>query len=162
MIAVIVAAYSGGWTLRGWQAAGDTGVAREAAIVHALYSGTPSAPVDASDGPRVAEAFTRALGMSPVLPEMTDLGYRLRTVQLLPAIDSTALQMIYAGGDRPITVYPRKKPGASVTPLEFSAYGKITTASWDLENITCAISGTVDREVLEAFARRLYEALDKS
>ncbi|WP_077034789.1 anti-sigma factor [Pelomonas sp. KK5] len=162
-----------GWALHGRQQqaapllAIDDGLARRAAIAHAVYTPELRRPVevDAAHEDQLVTWLSRRLGAPMKPPHLQAHGYALEGGRLLPGAEGPVAQFMYrdeAGGR--LTLYVTREAGAQPaasqpTAFRFVREGKVNVFYWVDGAFGYALSGEVDRAELARVSSEVYKQI---
>jgi len=144
-------------------AAADTGLARRAAVAHAVYSPDVRRPVEigADEEDQLVSWLSKRLGSSLKPPKLGKLGYELIGGRLLPGDKGPVAQFMYhdASGKR-LTLYVSRETGDDKeTAFQFSEIGPIGGFFWVDHGVGYAISAGADKAELAQVAVTVHEQL---
>jgi len=144
-------------------AAADTGLARRAAVAHAVYSPDVRRPVEigADQEDQLVAWLSKRLGSNLKPPKLGSLGYELIGGRLLPGDKGPVAQFMYhdASGKR-LTLYVSRETGDDKeTAFQFSEIGPIGVFFWIDHGVGYAISAGADKTELAQVAVTVHEQL---
>jgi len=179
-------AYAAGFTLlglsvgsiAGWQlhalrtppAAVAAGIAKPAALAHALYSPEVRHPVEvgADQEAHLVAWLSKRLGTTLRAPKLESHGFSLVGGRLLPGDarpsggPTPVAQFMYqTQGGRRLTLYVRTEGGTNQTAFRFAQEGGVGVFYWIDRNVGYALSSAdFNREELLAVANTVYKQLN--
>jgi anti-sigma factor RsiW len=144
-------------------ATADTGLARRAAVAHAVYSPDVRRPVEigADQEDQLVAWLSKRLGSNLKPPKLGRLGYELIGGRLLPGDKGPVAQFMYhdASGKR-LTLYVSRETGDDKeTAFQFSEIGPIGVFFWVDRGVGYAISAGADKAELAQVAVTVHEQL---
>lgn len=144
-------------------AASDTGLARRAAVAHAVYSPDVRRPVEisADQEDQLVAWLSKRLGSNLKPPKLGSLGYELIGGRLLPGDKGPVAQFMYhdASGKR-LTLYVSRETGDDKeTAFQFAEIGPIGVFFWIDHGVGYAISAGADKAELAQVALVVHEQL---
>lgn len=159
---------SAGYLLRG-QGTGPgvpavAGLARQAALAHAVYAPEVRHPVEvgAEQEAHLVQWLSKRLGVALRAPDLQAAGFRLIGGRLLPGEGGPAAQFMYqdAGGRR-VTLYVRTRvAGSAETAFRYAREGSVAAFYWVDRSAGYALSGELAREELLRLAEAAYRGLE--
>lgn len=141
----------------------DTGLARRAAVAHAVYSPDVRRPVEigAEQEDQLVAWLSKRLGSNLKPPKLGGLGYELIGGRLLPGDKGPVAQFMYhdASGKR-LTLYVSHETGdTKETAFQFAEIGPIGVFFWIDHGVGYAISAGADKTELTQVALVVHEQL---
>ncbi|OYY74248.1 MAG: hypothetical protein B7Y40_05820 [Gammaproteobacteria bacterium 28-57-27] len=141
----------------------DTGLARRAAVAHAVYSPDVRRPVEisADQEDQLVSWLSKRLGSNLKPPKLGSLGYELIGGRLLPGDKGPVAQFMYhdASGKR-LTLYVSRETGDDKeTAFQFAEIGPIGVFFWIDHGVGYAISAGADKAELTQVALVVHEQL---
>lgn len=140
------------------------GLARDAALAHAVYSPEIRHPVEVGveEEAHLVAWLSKRLGAEIQPPKLAGLGYQLIGGRLLPGGEGPAAQFMYqdAGGQR-LTLYVRTDAAENrETAFRFASEGQVRVFYWVDRNFGYALSAEIEREPLLRVAHAVYRELN--
>lgn len=164
MIAVLSIGSGAGWFLRDFlqPAPQAVALATAAMLSHDTYVVEVAHPVEvlASDTAHMNKWMTKRLGRDMHAPDFTDEGFALMGGRIVPSDQGIAALYMYdnAAGQR-ITVYVVPKGAVGSSGVLFAEQGKTQSFYWIDRDLSCAVVGSIPREILRQIAAKAYDQL---
>ncbi|KJZ19544.1 anti-sigma factor family protein [Loktanella sp. S4079] len=155
---------AGGWIARGNQANPQlmASLVQEAVQAHAVYSIDPHRPVEvaASEEETLIRWLSNRVGEPLQAPDLTANGYTLVGGRLVSAAEGPAAQFMYedATGKR-ITLFAVKGATGQLASFNYNQTGNTGSFYWEDANLSYAIVGEADRDMLNQLAISIYNQL---
>lgn len=141
----------------------QSGLARRAAVAHAVYSPDIRRPVEigADQEAQLVAWLSNRLGIKLKPPALGALGYELIGGRLLPGEQGAVAQFMYhdAAGKRLTLYVSREKNDSSGTAFQFVEEGPIGVFFWLDQGMGYAISAGADKAELAQVALAVYGQL---
>jgi anti-sigma factor RsiW len=113
--------------------------------------------VDSGQEAHLVQWLSKRLGRQLVVPNLTNVGFRLMGGRLLPAEDGPAAQFMYENGNAErLTLYLRAGGGGE-TAFRYHEEGGIGAFYWADEGFGYAIAAKADRDLLSRIAEIVYQ-----
>jgi anti-sigma factor RsiW len=146
----------------------EIGLARQAAIAHAVYSPEVRHPVEvgAEQREHLMTWLSKRIGVRFVVPQLDAIGYTLVGGRLLPGVNGPAAQLMYhdALGKR-LTLYISPEytqaGGGKANGFQFAQENRLNVLYWIDERFGCALSGDLPDRELARIGHAIYEQLEK-
>lgn len=143
--------------------ASGSGLARRAAVAHAVYSPDVRRPVEigAEQEDQLVAWLSKRLGVSLKPPTLGRLGYELIGGRLLPGSDGPVAQFMYhdASGKRLTLYVSHEVQDEKETAFQFAEEGPIGVFFWVDQGMGYAISAGADKGELARVALAVYDQL---
>ena len=141
----------------------NSGLARRAAVAHAVYSPDVRRPVEvgAEQEDQLVAWLSKRLGVSLKPPVLGALGYELIGGRLLPGSEGPVAQFMYhdASGKRLTLYVSHEIKDEQETAFQFAEEGPIGVFFWIDHGMGYAISAGADKGELARVALAVYEQL---
>lgn len=156
-----------GWVVRGaWDATridlSASDYPRRAAVAHTVYASDMRRPVEigADDTQSLVTWLTRRLGAKVVAPSLATVGFNLVGGRLLPGESGPVAQLMYASDEgQRLTLYVTREGAGDQTAFQFVREGNVQVFYWTEGQFGYALSGEVDRSVLQRVSEEVYRQL---
>lgn len=139
------------------------GLARQAAIAHAVYSPEIKHPVEvgAEQEAHLVAWLSKRLGTPVRPPRLGKLGYELIGGRLLPGDSGPVAQFMYQGatGQRLTLYVSAEQAGNRDTGFRFAQQGRVNVFYWIDGAFGYALSAGIDKAELSGVAALVYEQL---
>jgi anti-sigma factor RsiW len=149
-----------------WASSNDVGaaVARAAADAHRVFIPEILHPVEveAARESHLLQWLSRRLGYPMGLPDLTEEGFSLIGGRLLPGSQGPAALFMYEKRDGTrLTLYCGKLQPIGDTAFRYSETDGVRTIYWISDNIGFAVTGPLERSVLQQLAQRFFVSMEQ-
>jgi anti-sigma factor RsiW len=143
---------------------GGAGLARRAAVAHAVYSPELRHPVEvgADQQQHLVAWLSKRLGTPLRPPQLQQLGYALEGGRLLPGQSGPVAQFMYRdGAGQRLTLYvSTEQTHNDSTGFRFTQEGRVGVFYWIDGKFGYALSGALDKTALGKIAGAVYAQLE--
>ena len=170
LLVLLLGAGAGGWLLRDAQPARDgaslaeAGLARRAAVAHAVYTPEVRHPVEvgAEQQAHLVAWLSKRLGTQLRPPRLESLGYALEGGRLLPGQSGPVAQFMYRDGSGArLTLYVSTEQGQNQdTGFRYAREGQLSVFYWIDGKFGYALSGALPQAALGQIADAVYAQLE--
>lgn len=155
---LLVAGGSAGWILHGFYQPPSEGIlalAHEASGSYGVYASDKERPVElrADNSTELVDWATKSMGHRPVLPDLSNSGYRLMGGRIVPTPHGSALMLMY-DDDRGTRLVMLTRPMLvdQNKPMAPHSEGKVSGWSWAAGGMGYSLVGAVPTDALHPLA----------